>query len=83
MYIQFCTNTDPENPTTVAFRTTDISTVERGSRKVTVVMNTGMAYTYEYASIDLAEAGYKQILKAMEAEGASRSNYLQGTAQTS
>lgn len=69
MYIQFCTNTDPENPTTVAFRTTDISSVEHGSRKVTVVMNTGMAYTQEYASIDLAEDAYKQILKAMEAAG--------------
>jgi hypothetical protein len=69
MYIQFYTNTDPENPTTVAFRTADISSVEHGSRKVTVVMNTGMAYTQEYASIDLAEAGYKQILKAMEADG--------------
>lgn len=69
MYIQFHTNTDPENPVTVAFRTTDISSVEHGSRKVTVVMNTGMAYTQEYASIDLAEEGYKQILKAMEADG--------------
>lgn len=69
MYIQFNTSTDPENPTTVAFRTTDISSVERGSRKVTVVMNTGMAYTQEYASIDLAEDAYAQILKAMEAEG--------------
>lgn len=69
MYIQFNTNTDPENPTTVAFRTTDISSVEHGSRKVTVVMNTGMAYTQEYASIDLAEDAYAQILKAMEAEG--------------
>lgn len=69
MYIQFCTNTDPENPTTVAFRTTDISSVEHSSRKVTVVMNTGMAYTQEYASIDLAEDAYKQIIKAMEADG--------------
>lgn len=69
MYIQFNTNTDPENPTTVAFRTTDISSVEHGSRKVTVVMNTGMAYTQEYASIDLAEDAYKQIIKAMEADG--------------
>lgn len=68
MYIQFCTNTDPENPTTVAFRTTDIASVEHGSRKVTVVMNTGMAYTQEYASIDLAEDAYKQIIKAMEAD---------------
>lgn len=69
MYIQFYTNTNPENPVTVAFRTTDISSVEHSSRKVTVVMNTGMAYTQEYASIDLAEDAYKQILKAMEADG--------------
>lgn len=69
MYIQFYTNIDPENPVTVAFRTSDISSVEHGNRKVTVVMNTGMAYTQEYASIDLAEAGYRQILKAMEADG--------------
>ena len=48
MYIQFYTNTDPENPVTVAFKPADISSVERGSRKVTVVMNTGMAYTQEY-----------------------------------
>lgn len=69
MYIQFYTTTDPENPTTVAFRTTDISSVEHGNRKVTVVMNTGMAYTQEYASIDLAKDAYKQIIKAMKADG--------------
>lgn len=69
MYIQFYTNIDPENPVTVAFKPADISSVEHGSRKVTVVMNTGMAYTQEYASIDLAENAYEQILKAMEAEG--------------
>ena len=69
MYIQFCTNTNPENPITVAFKPADISSVEHNNRWVTVVMNTGMAYTQEYASIDLAEAGYKQILKAMEADG--------------
>lgn len=54
---------------TVAFKPADISSVEHGSRKVTVVMNTGMAYTQEYASIDLAEDTYKQIIKAMEADG--------------